>query len=75
MKFEPEREFETLLPEQQILISGAIDVIRLDVPPAKDAQTQLGHSQTTTTLGRIHDPTSRASAGSGRKTFRIGDEW
>ena len=33
MKFEPEREFETLLPEQQILISGAIDVIRLDVPP------------------------------------------
>lgn len=31
--FEPEREFETLLEEQQVLISGAIDVIRRDDPP------------------------------------------
>lgn len=33
LKFEPEREFETLLEEEQVLISGAIDVIRLDDPP------------------------------------------
>lgn len=33
MRFEPEREFETLLEKEQILISGAIDVLRLDDPP------------------------------------------
>ncbi len=33
MRFEPEKEFETLLEEEQVLISGAIDVIRLDDPP------------------------------------------
>ena len=33
LKFEPEKEFETLLSEEQALISGAIDVIRLDDPP------------------------------------------
>lgn len=31
--FEPEKAFETLIPEEQILISGAIDVVRLDDPP------------------------------------------
>lgn len=31
--FEPEREFETLIEEEQVLVSGAIDVIRLDDPP------------------------------------------
>ncbi len=31
--FEPEREFETLLEEEQVLVSGAIDVLRLDDPP------------------------------------------
>lgn len=33
LTFEPEREFETLLPEEQVLISGAIDVVRRDDPP------------------------------------------
>ena len=33
LDFEPEREFETLIPEENVLISGAIDVIRLDDPP------------------------------------------
>jgi DNA helicase-2/ATP-dependent DNA helicase PcrA len=33
LTFEPEREFETLIEEEQVLISGAIDVIRLDDPP------------------------------------------
>src|SRR5262249_16171947 len=31
--FEAEREFETLLEEEQVLISGAIDLVRLDEPP------------------------------------------
>jgi DNA helicase-2/ATP-dependent DNA helicase PcrA len=33
LMFEPEREFETLLEEEQLLIGGAIDVIRHDDPP------------------------------------------
>ena len=33
LQFEPERSFETLIEEEQLLISGAIDVIRLDDPP------------------------------------------
>jgi DNA helicase-2/ATP-dependent DNA helicase PcrA len=33
LEFEPEREFETLLENEQVLISGAIDVIRRDDPP------------------------------------------
>lgn len=33
LKFEPEKEFETLIPEENLLIAGAIDVIRLDDPP------------------------------------------
>ena len=33
LTFEPEKEFETLIEQEQILISGAIDVIRLDDPP------------------------------------------
>jgi DNA helicase II / ATP-dependent DNA helicase PcrA len=33
LTFEPEREFETLIPEEQVLVSGAIDVVRLDDPP------------------------------------------
>jgi DNA helicase-2/ATP-dependent DNA helicase PcrA len=33
LNFEPEREFETLLEAEEVLISGAIDVIRLDNPP------------------------------------------
>jgi DNA helicase-2/ATP-dependent DNA helicase PcrA len=33
LTFEPERPFETLLPEAEVLISGAIDVVRLDDPP------------------------------------------
>ncbi len=33
LTFEPEREFETLIEEENVLISGAIDVVRLDDPP------------------------------------------
>lgn len=33
LRFAPEREFETLLEDEDVLISGAIDVIRLDDPP------------------------------------------
>jgi DNA helicase-2/ATP-dependent DNA helicase PcrA len=33
LEFEPEREFETLIEEEQLLVSGAIDVVRLDNPP------------------------------------------
>jgi DNA helicase-2/ATP-dependent DNA helicase PcrA len=33
LTYEPEKEFETLLPDEQVLISGAIDVIRRDDPP------------------------------------------
>lgn len=33
LEFEPEKEFETLVDDENILISGAIDVVRLDNPP------------------------------------------
>jgi DNA helicase II / ATP-dependent DNA helicase PcrA len=33
LSFEPECEFETLIKEEQVLVSGAIDLIRLDEPP------------------------------------------
>ena len=33
LEYEPEREFETLIEEEQILICGAIDVVRRDDPP------------------------------------------
>jgi DNA helicase-2/ATP-dependent DNA helicase PcrA len=33
LRFEPEREFETLIEEEQLLVSGAIDIVRLDDPP------------------------------------------
>lgn len=33
LEFEPEKEFETLIGEEQLLISGAIDVVRMDDPP------------------------------------------
>ncbi len=33
LEFEPELEFETLIEEEQVLVSGAIDVVRLDDPP------------------------------------------
>jgi DNA helicase-2/ATP-dependent DNA helicase PcrA len=33
LTFEPEREFETLVEEEQTLIGGAMDLIRLDDPP------------------------------------------
>ncbi|QWC84557.1 PD-(D/E)XK nuclease family protein [Nocardioidaceae bacterium] len=33
LEFEPEREFEVLLPEENVLITGAIDVVRRDSPP------------------------------------------
>lgn len=33
LEFEPEREFETLIEEEQVLVSGAVDLVRLDDPP------------------------------------------
>lgn len=33
LEFEPEKEFETLISEENLLISGTIDVVRLDDPP------------------------------------------
>lgn len=33
LEFEPEREFETLIREEHLLVSGTIDVVRLDDPP------------------------------------------
>ena len=33
LTFEPEKEFETLITDQNLLVSGAIDVVRLDDPP------------------------------------------
>lgn len=33
LEFKPEKEFETLISDENLLISGAIDVIRLDDPP------------------------------------------
>lgn len=33
LEFEPEKEFETLIPDERLLISGAIDLLRLDNPP------------------------------------------
>ena len=33
LTFEPEREFEVLLPEENVLVTGAIDVVRRDNPP------------------------------------------
>lgn len=33
LKFEPEKPFETLIPDENLLITGAIDVVRLDDPP------------------------------------------
>ena len=33
LEFHPEQEFETLVEEQNLLVSGAIDVVRLDDPP------------------------------------------
>jgi DNA helicase II / ATP-dependent DNA helicase PcrA len=33
LHFEPEREFETLIEEEQVLVSGVIDIVRHDDPP------------------------------------------
>ena len=33
LEFEPEKEFETLIPGENLLVAGAIDVVRLDDPP------------------------------------------
>lgn len=33
LEFEPEKEFETLIPDENMLITGTIDLIRLDDPP------------------------------------------
>lgn len=33
LEFEPEQEFETLFQEENLLVSGAIDVVKMDDPP------------------------------------------
>ena len=33
LEFEPEKEFETLISDENLLITGTIDVVRLDEPP------------------------------------------
>lgn len=33
LEFEPEKPFETLFPEERVLVTGSIDVVRLDAPP------------------------------------------
>lgn len=33
MEFEPEREFETLIEDAQVLVTGVIDLIKLEDPP------------------------------------------
>jgi DNA helicase-2/ATP-dependent DNA helicase PcrA len=33
LTYEPERAFETLLTDEEVLVSGAIDLVRLDDPP------------------------------------------
>lgn len=33
LDFEPEKEFETLIPDENLLVAGTIDVVRLDDPP------------------------------------------
>jgi DNA helicase-2/ATP-dependent DNA helicase PcrA len=55
LEFEPEREFETLIEEEQVLVSGAIDVIRLDDPPRVtllDFKSGEAESETATKLDR-----------------------
>lgn len=51
LEFEPEKPFETLIEEEQVLISGAIDVVRLDDPPRValiDFKSGEEQSETTT---------------------------
>jgi ATP-dependent DNA helicase UvrD/PcrA len=55
LEFEPEREFETLIEEERVLVSGAIDVIRLDDPPRVtllDFKSGDAESETATKLDR-----------------------
>ena len=33
LEFEPEKAFESLFPEERLLVTGSIDVVRLDAPP------------------------------------------
>ena len=54
LRYEPEREFETLFPDEKLLIAGTIDVLRLDDPPrvtiidfkSGDAKEQTGSGLT-----------------------------
>lgn len=59
LQFEPEREFETVLPGENLLISGAIDVVRLDDPPrvtildfkSGDSEDEVGSGLTKELMG------------------------
>lgn len=55
LEFEPEREFETVIREEDLLIGGAIDVLRLDDPPRitiVDFKSGDGADETGTGLNR-----------------------
>jgi DNA helicase-2/ATP-dependent DNA helicase PcrA len=59
LEFEPEREFETVIPGENLLIAGAIDVVRLDDPPrvtildfkSGDAEEETGSGLTRELMG------------------------
>ncbi|PTN38966.1 ATP-dependent DNA helicase [Desulfonatronum sp. SC1] len=56
LEFEPEKEFETLIQEEQLLISGAIDVVRLDDPPRVTiVDFKSGDADEDTGSGLTHD--------------------
>ena len=56
LTFEPEREFEVLLPEQNILVTGAIDVVRRDDPPRVTIiDFKSGHDDSDRHQGLDHD--------------------
>ena len=55
LEFEPEKEFETLIADENLLISGAIDVVRLDDPPRVsivDFKSGNGEEETGSGLNR-----------------------
>ena len=55
LEFEPEKEFETLITDENLLIAGAIDLVRLDNPPRVtivDFKSGDAQEETSTGLSR-----------------------
>lgn len=55
LEFEPEKEFETLISDENLLIAGAIDLVRLDHPPRVtivDFKSGDAEDETSTGLSR-----------------------